>query len=249
MPISRQHSLVNIILANNPKTAFANLAGKFTICAVLTKPIAWLIMAKPKPGKKWMEEHLNDPYVKKAQVDGYRSRASYKLIEINEKDKLYQSGNIVMDLGSAPGGWSQVIAPVVGSKGRVIASDILPMDGIVGVSFIQGDFTDERVYDAIVNLLGEDRVDTVVSDMAPNLSGVNTTDQYSSIYLVELALDMARNVLKPGGCFCAKVFQGVGYEEYVKDVRKSFSKVIIRKPAASRARSREVYVVGKGFKG
>lgn len=206
-------------------------------------------MAKPKPGKKWMEEHLNDPYVKKAQVDGYRSRASYKLIEINEKDKLYQSGNIVMDLGSAPGGWSQVIAPVVGSKGRVIASDILPMDGIVGVSFIQGDFTDERVYDAIVNLLGEDRVDTVVSDMAPNLSGVNTTDQYSSIYLVELALDMARNVLKPGGCFCAKVFQGVGYEEYVKDVRKSFSKVIIRKPAASRARSREVYVIGKGFKG
>ncbi|MBT4882747.1 MAG: 23S rRNA (uridine(2552)-2'-O)-methyltransferase RlmE [Glaciecola sp.] len=206
-------------------------------------------MAKPKPGKKWMEEHLNDPYVKKAQVDGYRSRASYKLIEINEKDKLYQSGNIVMDLGSAPGGWSQVIAPVVGSKGRVIASDILPMDGIVGVSFIQGDFTDERVYDAILNLLGDDRVDTVVSDMAPNLSGVNTTDQYSSIYLVELALDMARNVLKPGGCFCAKVFQGVGYEEYVKDVRKSFSKVIIRKPAASRARSREVYVVGKGFKG
>ncbi|MDG1254010.1 MAG: 23S rRNA (uridine(2552)-2'-O)-methyltransferase RlmE [Glaciecola sp.] len=206
-------------------------------------------MAKPKPGKKWMEEHLNDPYVKKAQVDGYRSRASYKLIEINEKDKLYQSGNIVMDLGSAPGGWSQVIAPVVGSKGRVIASDILPMDGIVGVSFIQGDFTDERVYDAILNLLGDDRVDTVVSDMAPNLSGVNTTDQYSSIYLVELALDMARNVLKPGGCFCAKVFQGVGYEEYVKDVRQSFSKVIIRKPAASRARSREVYVVGKGFKG
>jgi 23S rRNA (uridine2552-2'-O)-methyltransferase len=206
-------------------------------------------MAKPKPGKKWMEEHLNDPYVKKAQVDGYRSRASYKLIEINEKDKLYQSGNIVMDLGSAPGGWSQVIAPVVGAKGRVIASDILPMDGIVGVSFIQGDFTDERVYDAILNLLGDDRVDTVVSDMAPNLSGVNTTDQYSSIYLVELALDMARNVLKPGGSFCAKVFQGVGYEEYVKDVRKSFSKVIIRKPAASRARSREVYVVGKGFKG
>ena len=206
-------------------------------------------MAKPKPGKKWMEEHLNDPYVKKAQVDGYRSRASYKLIEINEKDKLYQSGNIVMDLGSAPGGWSQVIAPVVGSKGRVIASDILPMDGIVGVSFIQGDFTDERVYDAILNLLGDDRVDTVVSDMAPNLSGVNTTDQYSSIYLVELALEMARNVLKPGGCFCAKVFQGVGYEEYVKDVRQSFSKVIIRKPAASRARSREVYVVGKGFKG
>lgn len=206
-------------------------------------------MAKPKPSKKWMEEHLSDPYVKKAQVDGYRSRASYKLIEINEKDKLYQTGDIVMDLGSAPGGWSQVLGPAVGEKGRVIASDILPMDGIVGVSFIQGDFTDERVYNAILQMLDGDRVDTVVSDMAPNLSGVSTTDQYSSIYLVELALDMARNVLKPGGSFCAKVFQGVGYEEYVKDVRRSFSKVIIRKPAASRARSREVYVVGKGFKG
>lgn len=206
-------------------------------------------MAKPKPSKKWMEEHLSDPYVKKAQVDGYRSRASYKLIEINEKDKLYQTGDIVMDLGSAPGGWSQVLGPAVGDKGRVIASDILPMDGIVGVSFIQGDFTDERVYNAILQMLDGDRVDTVVSDMAPNLSGVSTTDQYSSIYLVELALDMARNVLKPGGSFCAKVFQGVGYEEYVKDVRRSFAKVIIRKPAASRARSREVYVVGKGFKG
>lgn len=196
-----------------------------------------------------MEDHLNDPYVKKAQVDGYRSRASYKLIEINEKDQLVRPGNIVMDLGSAPGGWSQVLAPMVGDAGRVIASDILPMDSIVGVSFLQGDFTDEAVYNAILKELGDDRVDTVVSDMAPNLSGNNTTDQYSSIYLVELALDMARNVLKPGGGFCAKVFQGVGYEEYVKEVRQSFSKVIIRKPAASRPRSREVYVVGKGFKG
>ena len=206
-------------------------------------------MAKPKPSKKWMEDHLNDPYVKKAQVDGYRSRASYKLIEINEKDQLVRPGNIVMDLGSAPGGWSQVLAPMVGDAGRVIASDILPMDSIVGVSFLQGDFTDEAVYNAILKELGDDRVDTVVSDMAPNLSGNNTTDQYSSIYLVELALDMARNVLKPGGGLCAKVFQGVGYEEYVKEVRQSFSKVIIRKPAASRPRSREVYVVGKGFKG
>ena len=206
-------------------------------------------MAKPKPSKKWMEDHLNDPYVKKAQVDGYRSRASYKLIEINEKDQLVRPGNIVMDLGSAPGGWSQVLAPMVGDAGRVIASDILPMDSIVGVSFLQGDFTDEAVYNAILKELGDDRVDTVVSDMAPNLSGNNTTDQYSSIYLVELALDMARNVLKPGGGFCAKVFQGVGYEEYVKEVRQSFSKVIIRKPAASRPRSRGVYVVGKGFKG
>lgn len=206
-------------------------------------------MARSKTSKKWMDEHVNDPYVKKAQVDGYRSRASYKLIEINEKDTLIRPGDVVMDLGSAPGGWSQIVAPMVGEHGRVIASDILPMDSIIGVDFIQGDFTEEAVYDAILALLGEDKADVVVSDMAPNLSGVNTTDQYASIYLVELALDMARNVLKPGGSFCAKVFQGVGYEEYVKDVRSSFNKVIVRKPAASRPRSREVYIVAKGFKG
>ncbi|RDV26865.1 23S rRNA (uridine(2552)-2'-O)-methyltransferase RlmE [Alteromonas aestuariivivens] len=206
-------------------------------------------MARSKTSKKWMDEHVNDPYVKKAQMDGYRSRASYKLLEINEKDKLFGPGKVVMDLGSAPGGWSQIVAPAVGDSGRVIASDILPMDSIIGVDFIQGDFTDEAVYNQILETLNGDQVDLVISDMAPNLSGVNTTDQYASIYLVELALDMARNVLKPGGNFCAKVFQGVGYDEYVKDVRSSFNKVIIRKPAASRPRSREVYVVGKGFKG
>ena len=206
-------------------------------------------MARTKTSKKWLDEHVNDPYVKKAQIDGYRSRASYKLIEINEKDKLIRPNSVVMDLGSAPGGWSQVVAPWVGDSGRVIASDILPMDGIVGVTFIQGDFTEEAVYKQIVSELNGEKVDVVVSDMAPNLSGVNTTDQYSSIYLVELALDMARNVLKPGGSFCAKVFQGVGYEEYAKDVRTSFDKVLVRKPAASRPRSREVYIVGKGFKG
>lgn len=206
-------------------------------------------MARTKTSKKWLDEHVNDPYVKKAQIDGYRSRASYKLIEINEKDKLIRPGSVVMDLGSAPGGWSQVVAPWVGDHGRVIASDILPMDGIVGVTFIQGDLTEEAVYKQILSELNGEKADLVVSDMAPNLSGVNTTDQYSSIYLVELALDMARNVLKPGGSFCAKVFQGVGYEEYVKDVRSSFDKVLVRKPAASRPRSREVYIVGKGFKG
>jgi 23S rRNA (uridine2552-2'-O)-methyltransferase len=206
-------------------------------------------MAKSKTSKKWMEEHVNDPYVKRAQVDGYRSRASYKLIEINEKDNLFKAGNVVMDLGSAPGGWSQIVARVVGDSGRVIASDILPMDSIIGVDFIQGDFTTDEVYEQILALLGDRKVDVVISDMAPNMSGVNTTDQYSSMYLVELALDMARNVLKPGGSFCAKVFQGVGYEEYAKDVRTSFSKVLVRKPAASRPRSREVYLVAKGFKG
>ncbi|MFT5278121.1 MAG: 23S rRNA (uridine2552-2'-O)-methyltransferase [Glaciecola sp.] len=205
-------------------------------------------MARSKTSKKWLDEHVNDPYVKKAKIDGYRSRASYKLIEINEKDKLFRPGNVVMDLGSAPGGWSQILVPLIGDTGRVIASDILPMDGIVGVSFIQGDFTEAAVYEEIVETLNGDKVDAVVCDMSPNISGVNTTDQYASIYLVELALDMARNVLKPGGSFCAKVFQGVGYEEYVKDVRSSFDKVLVRKPAASRPRSREVYIVAKGFK-
>lgn len=206
-------------------------------------------MARSKTSQKWIDEHVNDPYVKKAKADGYRSRSSYKLIEINEKDKLFQSGSIVMDLGSAPGGWSQIVAPQVGEKGRIISSDILPMDGLAGVTFIQGDFTEAAVYDQIILTLNNDKVDAVVSDMAPNLSGVNTTDQYASIYLVELALDMARNVLKPGGNFCAKVFQGVGYEKYIKDVKSSFDKVLVRKPAASRARSREVYIVAKGFKG
>ena len=206
-------------------------------------------MARSKTSQKWLDEHVNDPYVKKAQLDGYRSRASYKLIEINEKDKLYRPGSVVIDLGSAPGGWSQIVAPVVGDNGRVIASDILPMDVLEDVTFIQGDFTEESVYNEILDALDGQPVDTVISDMAPNMSGVNATDQYSSMYLVELALDMARNVLKPGGSFCAKVFQGVGYDEYLKDVRSSFSKVVVRKPAASRPRSREVYLVAKGFKG
>ena len=191
-------------------------------------------MARSKTSKKWLDEHVNDPYVKRAQIDGYRSRASYKLIEINEKDKLIRPGNLVMDLGSAPGGWSQIVAPWVGDNGRVIASDILPMDALAGVEFIQGDFTEEDVFDEIMRTIGDDAVDVVISDMAPNMSGVNA---------------MARQVLKPKGNFCAKVFQGVGYEEYLKDVRSSFDKVLIRKPSSSRARSREVYIVGKGFKG
>jgi 23S rRNA (uridine2552-2'-O)-methyltransferase len=206
-------------------------------------------MARSKTSQKWLDEHVNDPYVKRAQLDGYRSRASYKLIEINEKDKLIRPGMIVMDLGSAPGGWSQIVAPWVGDNGKVIASDILPMDSLPDVDFIQGDFTEESVFDEIMAVIDGRPVDVVISDMAPNMSGVNATDQYSSMYLVELALDMARQVLKPNGSFCAKVFQGVGYDEYLKDVRSSFSKVVIRKPAASRPRSREVYIVAKGFKG
>lgn len=206
-------------------------------------------MARSKSSSRWLEEHVNDPFVKQAQIDGYRSRASYKLLEINTKDKLIQPNMLVMDLGSAPGGWSQVSAKLVGHKGRVIASDILPMDSIAGVEFIQGDFTEEAVFDEIMATLDGTLADVVISDMAPNISGVDVADQASSMYLVELALDMARQVLKPKGSFVAKVFHGEGYDEYVKDLRTSFDKVVIRKPDSSRARSREVYVVGKGFKG
>lgn len=206
-------------------------------------------MARSKSSSRWLEEHVNDPFVKQAQIDGYRSRASYKLLEINTKDKLIHPNMLVMDLGSAPGGWSQVSAKLVGHKGRVIASDILPMDSIAGVEFIQGDFTEESVFDEIMATLDGTLADVVISDMAPNISGVDVADQASSMYLVELALDMARQVLKPKGSFVAKVFHGEGYDEYVKDLRTSFDKVVIRKPDSSRARSREVYVVGKGFKG
>lgn len=205
-------------------------------------------MARSKSSKRWLDEHVNDPYVKKAQIDGFRSRASYKLLEVNGKDRIIRPGMLVLDLGSAPGGWSQVAAPIVEPKGRVIASDILPMDSIADVDFIQGDFTEQNVFDQIMNVLDGARVDLVMSDMAPNISGIDAADQAASMYLVELALDMARQTLKPGGYFLAKVFHGEGYDDYVKDLRTSFDKVVTRKPDASRARSREVYLVGKGFK-
>jgi 23S rRNA (uridine2552-2'-O)-methyltransferase len=206
-------------------------------------------MARSKSSNRWLEEHVNDPYVKQAQKDGYRSRASYKLLELNEKDKLIRPGMSIMDLGSTPGGWSQVARRLMGGKGRVLATDILAMEPIDGVEFIQGDFTEDAVFERILAALAGERPDLVVSDMAPNISGVDAADQASSIYLVELALDMARQVLKPGGTFVAKVFQGDGSDEYLKTLRAAFAKVAIRKPAASRPRSREVYVVAKNFKG
>ena len=206
-------------------------------------------MARSKSSNRWLEEHVNDPYVKRAQVDGYRSRATYKLIELLDKDKLIRPGMLVLDLGSTPGGWSQILAPMVGSKGKVIASDILPMDAIADVEFILGDFTEEEVFNQIMTALGNTKADLVVSDMAPNISGVDAADQAASMYLVELALDMARQVLKPNGNCLTKVFHGEGYDDFLKDLRTSFDKVVVRKPDASRARSREVYVVGKGFKG
>lgn len=203
-------------------------------------------MARSKSSHRWMEEHVNDPWVKKAQVDGYRSRASYKLLELIEKDRLVRPGMVVLDLGSTPGGWSQVVAPLLGSKGRLIASDILPMDPIPHVHFIQGDFTEQDVFDQITAALEGAGVDLVMSDMAPNISGVDAADQSASMYLVELALDMAVQVLKSGGNFVTKVFHGEGYEDYLKALRPHFEKVVVRKPEASRSRSREVYVVGKG---
>ncbi len=203
-------------------------------------------MARSKSSHRWMEEHVNDPWVKKAQVDGYRSRASYKLLELIDKDRLVRPGMVVLDLGSTPGGWSQVVAPLLGSKGRLIASDILPMDPIPHVHFIQGDFTEQEVFDQIMAALEGAGVDLVMSDMAPNISGVDAADQAASMYLVELALDMAVQVLKSGGNFVTKVFHGEGYEDYLKALRPHFEKVVVRKPEASRSRSREVYVVGKG---
>ncbi|MDK2777743.1 MAG: 23S rRNA (uridine(2552)-2'-O)-methyltransferase RlmE [Pseudomonadota bacterium] len=205
-------------------------------------------MARSKTSADWLKEHVDDVYVQKAQQDGYRTRASYKLIELDEKDKLLKPGMTVIDLGAAPGGWSQVVTRRLNGSGVIIASDILPMDPIEDVNFIQGDFTEESVFDELMAVVDGRLVDLVISDMAPNMSGVASIDQPGSMYLVELALDMARQVLKPNGQFVAKVFQGEGFDEYIKELRSSFSKVMIRKPKASRARSKEVYVVGKGFR-
>ena len=207
-------------------------------------------MAKKRSSSKaWLKEHRDDPYVQQAQREGYRSRACYKLLELQERDRLIRPGMTVLDLGSAPGGWSQVAVALVGHSGRVIASDILPMDTIAGVEFIQGDFTEEEVFGQLLAALAGTPVDLVISDMAPNMSGMNAVDQPRSIYLVELALDMARQVLAPGGAFVSKVFQGEGFDELYREARESFDRVLTRKPKASRPRSREVYVVARGFRG
>ena len=196
-----------------------------------------------------MQRHVSDPFVKKAQLDGYRSRSAYKLIELNEKDRLIRPGMRIMDLGSAPGGWSQVAGKLVGAKGRVLATDILPMEPIKNVDFIQGDFTEQAVVAQLLDWLGGGKFDLIISDIAPNITGIDSADQASSMYFLELALDTVRQTLKPGAIFVAKMFQGSGSDEYVKDLRTSFEKVLIRKPAASRAQSREVYIVAKGFRG
>ena len=206
-------------------------------------------MARSKTSDRWLREHFDDVWVRKSREDGYRSRASYKLIELDAKDRIFRPGQLVVDLGAAPGGWSQVAIERVGDQGTVIASDILDMDPIAGVVFVQGDFTEQSVLDQLLDSLGDRRADVVISDMAPNMSGMAAVDMPAALGLVELALDMAQQVLKPGGTFVAKVFQGEGFDGLVSEMRKSFSAVVSRKPEASRARSREVYQVGRGFKG
>ncbi len=201
--------------------------------------------ARSKSSKAWLSEHVNDHYVHKAQKDGYRARAAYKLLEINEKDKLIKNGTILADLGSAPGSWSQVAAELAGDQGRVFALDILSMDPLPGVSFIQGDFREESVLAEFESLLGGRELDLVICDMAPNMSGNAVTDQAKSFYLCELALDFARDHLKPGGHFLVKVFQGAGYQEYLAAMRETFAAVQTRKPDASRNRSNEIYLLGK----
>jgi 23S rRNA (uridine2552-2'-O)-methyltransferase len=204
-------------------------------------------MARSKSSAGWLKEHFDDHYVKQSQIDGYRSRASYKLLEIQKKDKLFKQGMAVIDLGAAPGGWSQVAQELVGEQGKVIASDILPMDALTDVVFVQGDFTDEKVFDELMSKI-DGKVDLVISDMAPNISGNASVDIPNAMYLVELALDMARQTLKPNGAFIAKVFQGEGFDGLLAEMRQSFTKVYSRKPDASRARSREIYQIGIGFK-
>ena len=204
---------------------------------------------KKSSSRAWLKEHHDDIFVQRAQKEGYRSRAVYKLMEINDKDQILQRGMSVLDLGSAPGGWSQVAAKLVGEAGHVVASDILLMDALPDVVFVQGDFTEQETYDRIVASLNDKPLDVVLSDMAPNMSGMPEVDQPRSMYLVELATELAGRALAPGGAFITKVFQGEGFEPWFRQIRDRFDRVTTRKPAASRPRSREVYIVASGFKG
>lgn len=205
-------------------------------------------MGRSKSSHQWIQRHVNDEYVKRSQADGYRSRASYKLLEIQERDSLIQPGQVIVDLGAAPGGWSQVAVKLVGRKGRVLATDLLEMDPVQGVDFVQGDFREQAVVDELINLLDGRKVDLVISDIAPNISGMSAVDQPRSMYLCELALDFARQQLKSGGSLVVKVFHGAGFDDFIRDARTSFSRVVTRKPKASRSKSREVYMVATGFK-
>jgi len=200
-----------------------------------------------KSSQRWLDEHASDPYVKKALVDGYRSRAVYKLIEIDEKDKLVTPSSIILELGAAPGGWTQYLSRKAGPGTAIVASDILPMDGLPDVHFVQGDFTEQSTADAIEMAMNNRKANLVLSDMAPNLSGVQSSDQARAMALVELALEAAVQFLSDDGAFVTKVFQGEGFDQYISQVRNSFKSVKVRKPAASRPRSREVYVLARNL--
>ena len=204
-------------------------------------------MVKSKSSRRWLDEHFKDKYVKDISDSGYRSRASYKLLEMQKKDSFMRPGMTIVDLGAAPGGWSQIALSAVGAKGKILATDTLPMEPITGVDFIQGDFSNEEVFDDLVLRIGDSPVDLVISDMAPNMSGISAIDQPRCIYLAELALEFARSILKPGAYFLVKVFQGEGTDAYKAHILRYFQKVKIRKPNASRARSKEFYFLAEGF--
>jgi 23S rRNA (uridine2552-2'-O)-methyltransferase len=203
-------------------------------------------MGRSKSSQQWLRKHFDDEFVKRAQREGYRSRAVYKLEEIQQKDRILRPASVVVDLGAAPGGWSQYAAQTIGDKGRIIALDILPMEPLPGVEFLLGDFREDDVLALLVELLGGDAVNLVMSDMAPNISGMEAVDQPRSMYLVELATDFAATVLGKGGDLLFKGFQGEGFDALLNDLRGQYRKVLIRKPKASRPRSREVYVLAKG---
>ena len=200
-------------------------------------------MARSKSSSRWLQEHFSDPYVKRAQAEGWRTRAVFKLDELIEREKLLKPGMCVVDLGAAPGGWSQMVRERLGDSGRIVALDILPMQGIGGVDFILGDFREASVLQQLEDVLGGMRVDLVLSDMAPNMSGVGAVDQDRSMVLAELAADFAGNHLKAGGSFLTKLFQGQGFDEYIRRLRSQYAQVSIRKPKASRSRSNEVYAM------
>ncbi|HEY0335330.1 MAG TPA: 23S rRNA (uridine(2552)-2'-O)-methyltransferase RlmE [Stenotrophomonas sp.] len=202
--------------------------------------------SRSKSSQRWLKEHFSDPFVKKAQAEGMRSRAAYKLEEVLARDRLLRPGMVVVDLGAAPGGWSQQVRKQMGDRGRVFALDILEMPSLAGVEFLHGDFREEAVLSEFVAMVGDQPVDLVLSDMAPNKSGVDAVDQPRMMHLAELAMDFADNHLKTGGAFLIKLFQGVGFDDYIRELRRRYDKVIIRKPEASRKRSPEVYALGQG---
>jgi 23S rRNA (uridine2552-2'-O)-methyltransferase len=204
-------------------------------------------MAKTASSRKWLDRQHSDPYVKQAQREGYRSRAAYKLLEIQEKDRILRPGMRVLDLGAAPGSWCQIAARLVGPSGSVVALDLLPMDPLPGVSILQGDFREPEMLERLCATLGGEPLDLVLSDMAPNITGMSVVDQPRAMYLVELALELARLRLHSGGSLVVKVFQGTGFDEILLELRRSFARVVSRKPKSSRSQSRELYLVAKGF--